>query len=342
MTIAWYAHHHGAGHRQRALSVLAHVAQPAVVLSQASRPEILPAGVTWVRLPSDVHDAARGDVTAGGRLHWAPCHGGVMRRWAVELLVALDVHDVRLMVADVSVEATILARTAGVPVVSMRLHGDRTDAAHTLGYDLSVAAVAPYPEWFEQPQTPAELRTKTTYVGGLCRPQPSARAHDGPGTASAAQEAGRGIVVVLVGAGGTAADLAHLDRLAAASSWDWIGLGHARSGGAVDWRGFVADAAAVLARADVVVSAGGHNSVMECAALRRPLVCVPESRPFGEQAARARLLADLGLAVVVDSWSALRLSHLAAARRLGGARLATLVDRDAAPRVAQFVEQLAG
>lgn len=333
MTVAWYVHHRGAGHRQRALAVLRHLAVPSIVVSQLPRPAAVPDGLRWVRLPSDVPvGASTGDVTAGGRLHWAPPRQSSMRGWATALLRALEQHDVTTFVSDVSVEATVLARTAGIPVVVMRQHGRRDDPAHALGYDLSTVAVAPYPAWFEQPGTTEVLRAKTAYVGGLCRwsaddppPRPD------PGA--------RGAVVVLLGAGGTTADLAHLDRLAARSPRRWIGLGHAGgTGSAIDWRGHVADPAPVLAGAGVVVSAAGHNSVVECAALRRPLVCVPEERPFGEQLARADLLAGLGLAVVAPVWATLSARHLQRAVELGGERLARLAAPDAARQAARVVE----
>ncbi|CAN5922345.1 hypothetical protein BH23ACT10_BH23ACT10_11390 [soil metagenome] len=346
MTIAWYVHHHGSGHRHRAVAVVRHLREPVVLLSQAPSPDSLPSGASWIQLPSDSDGAPAGDVTAGGRLHWAPPGHRGQRRWSAALLQALDAHDARLLVSDVSVEATVLARTAGVPVVSMRLHGDRTDAAHILGYDLSEAVIAPYPAWFEEPTVPAALRARTFYAGGLCR-----------WTIPSMPVATVDRCVVLLGGGGTAADVAHLDRFARATGGEWIGLGRVAvpvdavgsrgpcrdrgSGTSIAWFGVIDDPRPLLRDASVVVSSAGHNSVMEVASLRRPLVCVPEMRPFGEQAARAELLRRLDLAVVVPTWDALTPAHLCRAQQLGGDRLSALASDGAAVGIAHFVENVA-
>lgn len=55
----------------------------------------------------------------------------------------------------------------------------------------------------------------------------------------------------------------------------------------------------LIAAADVVVSMGGYNSVVESVSARRPLVVWPRIAPRREQLIRARLLERLGLARVV-------------------------------------------
>ena len=64
MTIGWYVHHHGAGHRTRMAAVRPHL-DDVVVLSS------LPGGAddAWVHLAAD-DDGEPRDVTAGGTLHW--------------------------------------------------------------------------------------------------------------------------------------------------------------------------------------------------------------------------------------------------------------------------------
>jgi predicted glycosyltransferase len=55
----------------------------------------------------------------------------------------------------------------------------------------------------------------------------------------------------------------------------------------------------LIAAADVVVSMGGYNSVVESLSARRPLVVFPRTAPRREQLIRARILERLGLARVV-------------------------------------------
>lgn len=55
----------------------------------------------------------------------------------------------------------------------------------------------------------------------------------------------------------------------------------------------------LIAAADVVVSMGGYNSVVESLSARRPLVIFPRTAPRQEQLIRARMLERLGLASVV-------------------------------------------
>ena len=103
-----------------------------------------------------------------------------------------------LVVSDVSVEITLLARLHGVRVVSVVLPGDRSDPAHVLGYRVSDALVAAWPPG-TQAMVSGPLRDvaeRLTCVGGLSRFDVFTA---GPRTEGPAR------VTVLAGAGGTAA-----------------------------------------------------------------------------------------------------------------------------------------
>jgi predicted glycosyltransferase/nucleoside-diphosphate-sugar epimerase len=54
----------------------------------------------------------------------------------------------------------------------------------------------------------------------------------------------------------------------------------------------------LLAGADLIVSMGGYNSLVEAVTLRKRIVCCPRVTPRREQLIRARILAGLGLATV--------------------------------------------
>lgn len=82
--IGYYVHHLGNGHLNRARSIAAHCALPMTGLSTLPAPDDWPG--PWVRLPrdDDGDPATFGDVTAGGRLHWARVrHGGLRGRMAL-------------------------------------------------------------------------------------------------------------------------------------------------------------------------------------------------------------------------------------------------------------------
>jgi predicted glycosyltransferase len=54
----------------------------------------------------------------------------------------------------------------------------------------------------------------------------------------------------------------------------------------------------LLADADLVVTMGGYNSLVEAVTLRKRIVCCPRVTPRREQLIRAKILAGLGLATV--------------------------------------------
>ena len=59
--------------------------------------------------------------------------------------------------------------------------------------------------------------------------------------------------------------------------------------------GWREDTYSYLKAADVAISSGGHNTVMEIGTAQVPFLCIPELRPFQEQQIKARLLEKLGL-----------------------------------------------
>ncbi|EFV91176.1 hypothetical protein ES5_12295 [Dietzia cinnamea P4] len=140
--IGIYAHHHGSGHVQRALSVAAALDDEVTLLTSARiRDDAVPdpGRVRVVTLPLDVGgsgDGAGPDPTAGGRLHWVPLrHDGLRRRMAI-LAEWIDRHMPTVFWSDISVEVTVGARLTGTPVVSTVLpgrQGERPRVLHLRG-----------------------------------------------------------------------------------------------------------------------------------------------------------------------------------------------------------------
>ena len=290
--VLWYVHHHGSGHWRHATAVARRLARP-VVFASSRRPTVrLRDGDCWFRLTKDLAAVPR-DPTAGGRLHWAPLgHDGLLARHRQLLALAADLAPA-IAVVDVSVEVAVLLRLSGVPLVSVRFPGHRDDPAHRLAFDVSDVVIAPVPARLDL--VPCGPRTRHVgFVSNIALGQRPWQA-GGP-------------VVVLTGTGGSRLGLdcaAALARRLPGRSIQLVGTGAGKETGPgrptnLRTIGWVDDPEPMLSRASVVVGNAGMGTVADVIAIGRPLVVVPEARPFGEQAATAAALDRAGVAGVVD------------------------------------------
>ncbi|ANY08887.1 glycosyltransferase [Pseudonocardia sp. HH130630-07] len=338
--IVYYVHHHGSGHAHRAVAVAARCRTPVVGVGSGPAPSGWPGA--WHRLPPDTGgDTGPGtaDVTAGGTLHWVPRHHEGLRERTGIVSELLRSGPARLLVADVSVEMTLLARLHGVPVAVMAQPGDRLDRPHRTAYDLADVLLAPWPRRPEH-GWPAEWPAKTRYLGGLSR-------YDDRPAGPAVPGARR--VLVLSGSGGDGIDAAAVRAAAAGTpDWTWTVAGPSTGPGLADppglrRAGWSADVWSLLRDADVVVGHAGQNVVAEIAAARRPAVIIPQPRPHDEQLATAAALDRAGLATVPARWPAPREwpAVLAGAVARGGERWREWSDGGAADRAAGVLDALA-
>jgi hypothetical protein len=279
----WYIHHHGLGHLQR-FRIMRRQLPGLVGLSSLPRPAEVPAR-EWVALPDDAPAPAGADVTAGGTLHWAPAgHDGLRSRMAAVAAWVQD-HRPEVLVVDVSVEVALFARLMGVPVVWVGQRGRRVDGPHRLAYGLSRVVVP----WTTEVASDDGDPDGVVHVGALSRFDGRA-ARPAPGH--------RRVLLVLGRGGHGIAPAAVAAARAATPDWTWETAG-------LD--GELHDPEALwdaLQRADVVVGSAGTGVVSEVAAARRPLICLPQPRPFGEQHEQARALARAGLAETLTEWPA--------------------------------------
>ncbi|MCW2793167.1 MAG: hypothetical protein JWO76_2265 [Nocardioides sp.] len=322
--IGYYVHHQGAGHAHHALAVARELDVPVTGLSSLPRP---PAWTgPWVELVPDDSAPSQGDVTAGGRLHWAPLHDDGLRGRMAAVSAWITEQRPALLVADVSVEVALLARLHGVPVVSVVLPGRRGDEPHRLGYGVSTALVAPWPESATGLVTglSATDRRRLQHVGGLSR---FPVADDAPsGTSS------RRVTVLLGNGGGQPGPECWAAARAATPGWEWTVLGRA----AGSW---TENPSGALRRADVVITHAGLGALAEVAAARRPAVVVPAARPHEEQATTARALAWGPWPVLVErsfptsGWP----RRLEQARALDGTAWSSWTDGGAAARFADVL-----
>lgn len=288
--IGYYVHHHGRGHLNRALAIGRHIDEPVIFFSSLPRPSALRAGDAWVRLPLDVptRTEVACDVTANGRLHWAPIHVAGLARRSAELLHKLAAARPRRLVVDVSVETALLARLAGIPVSLVALPGDRSDDAHQLGFDVADRVIACWTSSLYQPSWLVAHAHRTHEVGAISRFD---------GVPRPARHSRRPSGLLLSGAGGTATPKDALTQLRSAlPQYDW-----SAAGGNAAW---VDDLWPMLATADLVVTHAGQNALADVAVARVAAIVIPEDRPFGEQRAMAQALENAGAAVVLPSWPA--------------------------------------
>ncbi|OZC99366.1 hypothetical protein CH275_23065 [Rhodococcus sp. 06-235-1A] len=325
--IGYYAHHHGVGHITRADAIARSMSEPMTVLSSRTRPSGH-AAAEWISLPLDVDDSADAvaqDSSAGGVLHWAPHDvDGLTERMAI-IAQWVAREKPSAVVVDVSVEVAMFLRLMGVRVIVMAIPGERTDPIHSLAYRAATHIVAPWSQGVYDPAWLHPYAEKTTYAGSISRFAGRARI----------AESIDPTVVVLGAAGGTSLTRDLVDSWSAVDSrFEFRALGVA--GG--DW---IDDVWPVLCSAALVVTHAGQNAVADVAASGAPAVVVPQTRPFDEQSATGRALADGAIADVLDAWPSVARWHGAADRALalGGDRWSALRTDGAPARAARAIEQ---
>ena len=156
MKVGWYVHHHGAGHRTRAMVVGQELMTRGVdvtLLGSALEGDAARrAPVTSVRLamdaplPDSVSESTL-DVTVHGMMHWAPLWHTGFRERMTTIARWVQVEEPDVVVVDVSCEVAVMVRLLGVPVVVVAQPGARTDSAHAAAYDAATAVLAPWPAW---------------------------------------------------------------------------------------------------------------------------------------------------------------------------------------------------
>lgn len=335
--IGYYVHHHGDGHRQRALAIAQaapHGRFTLIGTGLAGRTE----GIPCLDLPDDRltassafdgHDDAKDRPQA---LHYAPSHHDGVRNRAALITDWIARERPSLIVVDVSVEIAMLARLAATPTVYVRLGGRRDDTAHLEAFRGARAILAPFHGELDDPDMPEWVRAKTRFCPGLT-------------AASRPVEAGcPGTILVVYGKGGAGGDgeaLAAAARALPGTNWRVIGpVSHPRSSpDNLAILGWVEDADGEIARAGLVVGAAGDGLVNAVIAIGRRFICLPEPRPFDEQIAKANRLAALGAAIVIERWPDASdwPLLLAAARDLDPGVLSRLHDRDGARHAADFL-----
>lgn len=351
--IGYYTHYHGFGHQRRAEAILAQVRNPACVISSRLRPEnwSVPPGTTFLDLPCDDDDVLEEGLTRSSDVpgvHYVPLWAPNCRQRIANYTAWLASERPALVVVDVSVEISLLTRMASIPQIVMRQHGQRDDAAHENAYHAAEKLLAPFPEMLEDEITPEWVRQKTVYLGGFARaitPISRADARDRLGLSS-----DKRVVVVMTGRGGHARTSAQIIEAAAATkNWQWHVIGGIDEEGVesspanVTWHGWVGDPEVYIKASDVLVTAAGHNSVMEAGRERVRMIAIPEDRPFREQERKVAVLDREQLAIGQREWPAARSwpALLERAMQLDLSRWDAVFSENGAEQAARLIEEIA-
>ena len=351
--VGYFVHHHGHGHARRCIAI-ANELRPRPVTIFCAKTDIFPAlpdNVTLVRIPDFHGKAARSaalhDEPACQALDCAPLGVSAIRGSGGLIAAWLAREDPALFVVDVSAELALLGRICSVPVVKIRMHGDRNDLAHNAAYSACSAMLAPYRESLEQPDWPEHFRRRTFYAGGLIDTQDPV-----PDRREARQKLGlpedRQIFVAVAGNGGVGIPIAPV-TVAARAYPDalWLTVGKTvRYGHETDFSnlvdiGWVDNVLDYLAAADVVVATPGDTLTHEIARVGRPLICIPEWCYYAEQVCKAQALEASNLAAYAPAWPASyrqwrNLVDRALCCDVDAQR--ELVDDEAATRAARYLE----
>jgi len=332
--IGYYVHHHGAGHLARARAIADASGGRVVLIGTGIGPQ-------GIDLADDrlggVFDGTDGAHCRADSLHYAPLdHAGIRSRVAK---IAQWIADNRpaLMVVDVSVEVAMLARLASVPVVYVRLNGDRSDAPHLDAFRGAVALMAPFHRDLDQPHTPSWVRDKTRYLPGIT----ATRAVGVP-------DDNRTILVV-IGRGGDAGDGETFAQAARrCPQWQWRVIGPCSTPSDppsnLEILGWVQDPDREIAKANLVIGAAGDGLVGSVLATDKPFICIAQDRPYDEQQATAQRLSAVGAALVLASWPepARWQDHITDALALPPQARRKLHDPDGARQAAAWLDAIAG
>ncbi|PRD47675.1 glycosyltransferase [Sphingobacterium haloxyli] len=296
----FYIHHHGSGHVTRAVSIANSLPYDEVVFFGSDLEPyktLIPAQIHCIHLPidtpMDLDNGVKNDNLSF--LHYAPLNIAGIAQRNLLLTTFFAQNRTCMLVVDVSVEITLLARLCGIPTIVVRQHGDRRDTAHTLAYESAELIVAPYSESLSFAHDEGRFASKTFFSGGFSRFGDSTDVNE---------DTILGNIAVFIGRGGSCFDdrfITHLRGILPAKYTLHI-LGELSRCGPLPgliYYGHSTAAKEILKSCEVVICNAGHNCVMEVGSLRKRMICVPAERPFDEQLVKAMLLQREGVALVV-------------------------------------------
>jgi predicted glycosyltransferase len=338
--IGYYVHHHGDGHRQRALTIARHLPGQMTLIGTGLAGKT--GEIPFIDLPDDrpagasAFDGVDGASDRPLALHYAPVHNQNIRRRAELLVSWIARARPALLVVDVSVEIAMLARLCATPTAYVRLSGIRNDMPHLEAFRGARTLLSPFHPELDDQLTDPWVKEKTRYFPGLT----------GATVDRFPQE---NVILVVSGKGGaTITPELLIDAALTTPSLRWRAIGTMDSPsvelpGNLEILGWVDAPEAHIADAAIVVGSAGDGVVNSVIAAGRSFICIPETRPFDEQISKAARLAALGAAIVRNRWPSASEwpDILAEARALPAANITRLHDPAGARCAAEYLASLA-
>ncbi len=294
--VGYYVHHQGMGHFDRARLIASRLKRPCTLIGTMSGRAT--DDIDTLPLPDDAAAPASASMRDGPRaFHFAPIDFPPVRERMAKIASWVADHNPALVVVDVSVEVALLCRLLSVPTIYVRLAGDRSDPAHLEAFRSADRIVAPFPQSFEHPATTGWVREKTLYAGFIHEMNSDEVASEMPGT-----------IAVVLGAGGSRLSTDDLVAAARATSeyvWNVYGVVQSNTEGLppnLRLHGFVADTDHHVAKAEILIGAGGDGIFALAVRHGKRFICIPEARPYDEQLVKAQALAACGAAIVRPTW----------------------------------------
>lgn len=280
--IAFYVHHHGSGHLMRSLQVANKLKDYHITLFGSSLHNLSDIGdnTDVVHLPLDVEQADN-NISLQQRelstLHYAPILiSGIRERAAIITNAFKNLYPL-ILVVDVSVEITMLARLSGIPTIVIMQHGKRVDFAHLSAYESAEKLIAPFSEDMYNGEN-GWVKNKTVFTGGFSR-------FDGR---MPVVKVIKKKIAILIGAGGTSIDSNVVNHIALqCKSFEFHVFGEVyhpdQKPVNVTYHRYCSDPFDEISSSYIIIGNTGHNTVMEVASLNKRFVGIPEPRPFFEQ-----------------------------------------------------------
>lgn len=335
-TLFYFVNADGSGHTRRAEAILSHLSMPTIIGSE--RPELFSASsssVDLVKIPPIRGQDNR--LLADDVLH-VPYGRDRAYLERVRAITEICLHyRCRLAIIDVCVETAILMRLCGIPYLYMRMNGRRDDAAHLQCYRAATGLIASYPRAFEESWVPDWMRAKTHYGGGIFGPSQTIRSH---------RQLSRPYVLVMRGKGMSQITPSAIAQAAGyVPEYDWVGIGFDALQIGPNWQilPYVAEPDVYLQQADIVIANTGNNSVLEVGHWQKPFITLPEWRFFDEQTAKAQMLAQHNLAIVITAWPTTAVhwrSLIEQAKALSVDMWPTILSHQGARRAADYISQV--
>lgn len=327
--IGYYIHHHGDGHRQRAMAIAAYAPEYFTLLGTKLAGNC--GNFDYIDLEDD--KIALGDKQQNEYLwatHYTPIGVSAIKKRIQRITQWIAETEPALIVVDVSVEIAMLARLCSTPTIYVRLTGNRLDAAHIEAFSSASALLCPYHRLLEANDTPYWIVKKSQFFSNLTQ------FHN-------KQNNQQKIITIVLGAGGHDLSLNNLIEIAQQlPDWELEAIGpidtkiSPRLPKNLKLNGWVQNPETYIEKASLIIGSSGDGLLANVIAANKPYICLPQKRPFDEQWAKARRLQEIGAAIVPQgnkiNWAKLVTQTL----KKGGV-MGLLQDGQDSAKAAQFI-----